>query len=997
MRFFYLLLLCLLFLINGNLQAQERCGTVAYNEKLKARRQIPRNDLQFENWLQQKINQQRSGRSERKKSGPYQVPVVVHVIHNGEAVGTGINISDAQILSQISVLNKDFKRLNTDAAQTPALFAPVAGSMDIEFVLAKQDPEGLASDGIVRVKGSKSGWTANDNYELKSQSYWPSEDYLNIWVCDLVDELVGYAQLPESALPGLENSSSNAQTDGVVIWYKSVGSVDDGPFVLDPQFNKGRTVTHEVGHFFGLRHIWGDDSGGCGGTDYVSDTPNQGSSNNNCPTHPKESCGVTMMFQNFMDYTNDACMNLFTIEQVTRMNTVIENSPRRESLLTSHGLSSPISVANDLGIRQVITPGETECSTSLLPAIVVRNYGSNTVTSARIEFKVNGSIVETKDFVLSLAHLQSATVTFSGEIVGTGTNTAEFTIINTNGVADGQAVNNNKLLSFYTFGSVSTPFLEKFNTLPAEWVIQNPDNLFTWQITSAPNGTVNNKALFMNFANYEESYGEFDILFSPVIDLSNEQAALLNFDIAHAQSSGSNDRLKVIVLKNCEPLSAGTTVYDKKGSQLATTSSTQQVFVPSGPGQWRKESVNLKDFVGESQIQLAFVGINDWGNNLYLDNISLITGIFEDLALTDVLSPSLVTCNSVITPRIVIQNAGTFPVTKFTVEYTLNGEKQTPFDVTDIELDAPNELEIDLPSDVVFADGTNTLTISITKTNDLADETPDNNKKSITVVINQEADRIPLRENFDDVFQPHWTLASPTGGVNWVAAETNFNQSLYYNSDDNPVIGEQAWLVSPVLDFSGATAASVVYDIAYGIRGGRKDMVRIFASRDCGNTYEAIDTIRLFRQKQTSVPKLETDWQLNGITVLNDYAGDDQVRIAFVVNNANGNDVYLDNIEFFTTDAPDLISIPQQYSIYGYDRESLLQTDLKITFNLSQRQDVPYAIVDMMGRLHGDGVLKDVLNQTWPLEAEEKLKPGVYIVRMKIGGKPVADRILIGR
>jgi hypothetical protein len=244
-----------------------------------------------------------------------------------------------------------------------------------------------------------------------------------------VDELVGYAQLPESTLPGLENSSNNAQTDGVVIWYKSVGSIDDGPFVLDPQFNKGRTVTHEVGHFFGLRHIWGDDSGSCSGTDYVNDTPNQGSSNNGCPSHPKESCSVTMMFQNFMDYTDDACMNLFTAEQVTRMNTVIENSPRRASLLASPGLSAPISVANDLGIRQVITPGETECSTSLMPAIEVRNYGSNTVTSARIEFKVNGSIVETKDFVLSLTHLQSATLTFSEEIVTTGNNTAAFTIL----------------------------------------------------------------------------------------------------------------------------------------------------------------------------------------------------------------------------------------------------------------------------------------------------------------------------------------------------------------------------------------------------------------------------------------------------------------------------------------------------------------------------------------------------------------------------------------
>src|SRR5690606_26343498 len=116
----------------------------------------------------------------RSKQGPYQVPVVVHVIHNGEPVGVGANIPDAQILSQLQVLNEDFKRLNADASETPAMFAPVAGSLDIEFVMAKQDPEGLATNGIVRVQGTKSSYSLEDNYLLKSESYWPAEDYINI-------------------------------------------------------------------------------------------------------------------------------------------------------------------------------------------------------------------------------------------------------------------------------------------------------------------------------------------------------------------------------------------------------------------------------------------------------------------------------------------------------------------------------------------------------------------------------------------------------------------------------------------------------------------------------------------------------------------------------------------------------------------------------------------------------------------------------------------------
>ena len=242
--------------------SQDRCGTVEYTETLKKRNTLFENTDQFEKWLLQKQKARASHIGAQRTKSTYQVPVVVHIIHNGEAIGTGSNISEAQIQSQLSVLNKDFKRLNTDAGNTPTEFLPVAGAFDIEFVFAKQSPEGLATNGIVRVKGTKTGWAMNDNYTLKSLSYWPAEDYLNIWVTNLTDVL-GYAQFPVSGLPGLENSSTNRLTDGVVISYSVFGSIDDGAFNLQANFRKGRTTTHEIGHFFGLRHIWGDDSGAC--------------------------------------------------------------------------------------------------------------------------------------------------------------------------------------------------------------------------------------------------------------------------------------------------------------------------------------------------------------------------------------------------------------------------------------------------------------------------------------------------------------------------------------------------------------------------------------------------------------------------------------------------------------------------------------------------------------------------------------------------------------
>src|SRR5687768_4257349 len=165
--------------------------------KLRSSQLLKENDLQFEQWLNERKLAPNAGSPFRKKSGPYKIPVVVHVIHNGEAIGTGTNISDAQIHSQIKVLNDDFQRNNADAVNTPAEFASLAGSMDIEFILAKRDPEGQHTNGIVRVQGTMPTWTSNDNYELKALSYWPAEDYLNIWVCDITDFL-GYAQFPVS-------------------------------------------------------------------------------------------------------------------------------------------------------------------------------------------------------------------------------------------------------------------------------------------------------------------------------------------------------------------------------------------------------------------------------------------------------------------------------------------------------------------------------------------------------------------------------------------------------------------------------------------------------------------------------------------------------------------------------------------------------------------------------------------------------------------------------
>ncbi|MFM7329374.1 MAG: hypothetical protein ACKO3B_11640, partial [Bacteroidota bacterium] len=161
--------------------AQQRCGTVEYNRDLLKRDGL--NESDFEQWIASLSAARQSG----VQAGEYTIRVVVHIIHNGEPVGTGTNISDAQVISQMRVLNEDFQRKNTDASKTLTIFKSVAAAMPVKFVLASTDPDGNPSTGIVRVKGIKSGYTRDENAQAKALSYWPAENYVNIWVCNLTD------------------------------------------------------------------------------------------------------------------------------------------------------------------------------------------------------------------------------------------------------------------------------------------------------------------------------------------------------------------------------------------------------------------------------------------------------------------------------------------------------------------------------------------------------------------------------------------------------------------------------------------------------------------------------------------------------------------------------------------------------------------------------------------------------------------------------------------
>jgi len=322
-----LFFMCFLFSIA--IFAQERnCSTM---ENLEYRKQqdpgLELRMAQIEAFTQTQIQQMENNRID---GSVITLPVVVHVLYRNSTE----NISVAQIQSQLDVLNEDFRRTNPDADNTWSQ----ADDTQIEFCLASIDPNGNATSGITRKSTTRQDWGTTDDMKKSSQggvNPWNTSEYINMWIVPKMTSggrtILGYAQFP----------GGSAATDGVVMAYNYFGRVGN----VSAPFDGGRTTTHEVGHYLNLRHIWGDAN--CG-NDFVSDTPTHQTSNGGCPTG-QVSCGSVDMVQNYMDYTNDSCMNLFTTGQKNRMRAVLNAGGARRSLALSEkcGGSTTTPTCND--------------------------------------------------------------------------------------------------------------------------------------------------------------------------------------------------------------------------------------------------------------------------------------------------------------------------------------------------------------------------------------------------------------------------------------------------------------------------------------------------------------------------------------------------------------------------------------------------------------------------------------------------------------------------
>lgn len=331
------------------------------------------------------------------------IPVVVHVIHNqaNNAI-LGTNISDEQIYSQIKVLNEDYRRKTGTMGFNSNT---IGADTEIEFFLANIDPDGKPTSGITRsytVKSSFNIINDNDRLAMSNLSFWDSNKYLNIWVAPFSSGYIGYGEFPfAETVEGLD-SEADENLDGVYIDYttfgKKIGTNTKGLYSF------GRTATHEIGHWLGLYHTWGDER--CG-TDYVADTPQAAAANGGSVCKDVfSSCTGTRtrnLIEDYMDYSPDSCMNIFTQGQKDRMRAALDFSKRRRRVVNFAKFQLPTSTT----LQATIFPNPTVTSNIqvqvLLPTFqdfdikILDIFGREIYTESFVDLPSTVVTLKTKD------------------------------------------------------------------------------------------------------------------------------------------------------------------------------------------------------------------------------------------------------------------------------------------------------------------------------------------------------------------------------------------------------------------------------------------------------------------------------------------------------------------------------------------------------------------------------------------------------------------------
>ncbi|MEL6634380.1 MAG: PKD domain-containing protein [Bacteroidota bacterium] len=551
--------------------------------------------LDFEDWINTIIDSTTAGKRVTTRGQKiYTLPTVIHVISSSPKE----DISREQVLSQLKVLNADYRRQNADKEATARDFRNSAVDPGIEFCLATVDPNGRPTDGIHRVSMAGAPFSEQFiNSTIKPQTIWNPDKYLNIWVVNIVNGILGFAQFPEATnlVVGVPGGQGGRITDGVVINYIAFGTTGTAQF----PFNKGRTATHEIGHWLGLRHVWGD--GDCNDDDFCGDTPKTSQPHFNCPSSSISCSQGAAMVQNFMEYTDDACMNLFTSDQRLRMRTILENSPRRKSLLQSNTACRQAIQAPEPNFVADLTVGCAPLSVNF------KDRSKKNPKSYNWTFE-GGKPATSTERNPAVSYRLPGKYRVTLEVANEGGSKREVKSGFIEVLASGKALP----LAIDFEGNVFPP--DEVN-------IFNPDQDFTWTYTGRVSGKGKGRGA-MSINNFDNNrVNGLDWFVMPTLNFPSGEKIELSFDVAYASYSNRyTDTLGVFI----SPVCGGKfeSIYYKGGKKLATAAEHQDPFTPQAD-EWRTERIDLSQYAGNDHVQVAIVGFGGHGNDIFVDNIRI--------------------------------------------------------------------------------------------------------------------------------------------------------------------------------------------------------------------------------------------------------------------------------------------------------------------------------------------------------------------------------------
>ncbi|MCO5248907.1 MAG: M43 family zinc metalloprotease [Chitinophagales bacterium] len=627
MKNLYLLLTIFVLCVSFNiLSAQERCATDEVYEIEKINHpELIQKRIQIEEEINYFLQNNQFQRAADEK---YIIPVVFHIVYKNSEQ----NIPDFRLQEQMDVINKDFNALNTDLNTVPSPFVSSIGQLGIEFVFANRDPNGNPTNGINRypTNPDKVFNYSNPN-DIKRASTggadaWDTRRYLNIWICELSDNTLGYSTFP---------SSVGQTTDGFVMDYRYVGTS-----VASTTYNLGRTATHELGHYFGLFHIWGNEERNCNVDDGITDTPNQFQRSSGNPTFPlTDQCSSNypgIMYMNYMDYTRDKYLVMFTKGQVERMKAAIQT--QRSALTQSNGYVKE----QNLVLASVDSPNEEICGNTFQPKISLSSLGTETINSIEIGVTLNQENEKKALWNGALNSNQTLTLEFSTLNAPIGINTITFSIKKVNGIDVNSSLYTSRTVSFRAGAIPIKDFLtEDFETDITQrgFDIINSDDKITWSPSNIGDASKGSYSYYMDNYNYDPqdlqtTYGQKDDINLPLLDFSDKKYNnhRLRFDLAATQYSNITepnnnwDSLQVLVSTDCG--AKYNVIYNKFGTDLMTAPTQTTPFFPgTNSNFWRKENIDLSAYDGYNDVKIKIRNISQWENNIFIDNLVIDANI----------------------------------------------------------------------------------------------------------------------------------------------------------------------------------------------------------------------------------------------------------------------------------------------------------------------------------------------------------------------------------